>query len=78
MGKFYRLGGDDRIEPFTNWKKNMENYCIYCGEQAYTRDHLPSRVFLSSTESLELDTIPAFFLFEKNYLKKSKKRHTML
>ena len=59
MQQFKRLGGDKRIGKFTEWNKSDENYCIYCGDVAETRDHVPSKTFLLEPYPDNLPTISA-------------------
>ena len=59
MQQFKRLGGDRRVGKFTEWNKNDENYCIYCGDVAETRDHVPSKAFMIEPYPDNLPTISA-------------------
>lgn len=59
MRQVKRFGGDNRIGQYTEWLKNDINYCIYCGEIADTREHVPSKVFLLEPFPNNLSTIPS-------------------
>lgn len=61
MKQFKRLGGDDNLGYFTEWEKHTEKGCIYCGNEAETREHAPSKAFLDEPFSENLPTIPACF-----------------
>lgn len=56
-----RFGGSDAIGIYSEWRRNVDNYCIYCGSPATTREHIPSKVFLDEDEYDNLCTIPACF-----------------
>jgi len=74
MQQFKRLGGDRRVGKFTEWNKNDENYCIYCGDVAETRDHVPSKAFMIEPYPDNLPTISACepcnngFSFDESYV----------
>lgn len=61
MRQFKRMGGDDDLGYFTEWKRNTANGCIYCGNHADTREHIPSKAFLEDPFPENLPTIPACF-----------------
>lgn len=61
MKQYKRLGGDDRLGDYTEWEKDTDNYCIYCGELAETREHTPSKTLLIKPFPDNLPTIPACF-----------------
>ncbi len=46
---------------YTYWDKNRENGCIYCGDKATTREHVPSKTLLAEPYPTNLPTIPACF-----------------
>lgn len=46
---------------YTYWDKSKENGCIYCGDKAETREHIPSKVLLLEPYPDNLPTIPACF-----------------
>ena len=56
-----RPGGNDGLGFYTSWDKSAGNGCIYCGNSADTREHVPSKVFLGGALPENLPTIPACF-----------------
>ena len=46
---------------YTYWDKNRECGCIYCGDGATTREHIPSKTFWVEPYPDNLPTIPACF-----------------
>ncbi len=56
-----RYGENTGLGYYTCWQKEKENGCIYCGNPATTREHCPSKVFLSEPYPEDLPTIPACF-----------------
>jgi hypothetical protein len=61
MEQIKRPGGTAGIGYYTSWDKSSENGCIYCGEPATTREHVPSNAFLVAPYPENLATIPACF-----------------
>lgn len=61
MGQIKRPGGTDGLGYYTSWDKSLENGCVYCGKPANTREHIPSKAFLSKPYPEDLATIPACF-----------------
>ena len=61
MKQFKRMGGDEQLGYYTEWKRNSINSCIYCGAHADTREHTPSKAFLTEPFPDNLPTIPACF-----------------
>ncbi|WP_127483777.1 hypothetical protein [Paenibacillus ehimensis] len=57
--KFVDYYGDDRLRHKIVYNKNSYSECIYCGKQANTREHIPSRVFLSKPYPSNLAIVPA-------------------
>lgn len=53
--------GSSQMGVFTEWTKNKNNYCIYCGDKATTREHIPSKAFLKEPFPDNLPTVPACF-----------------
>lgn len=51
----------DGLGYYTYWDKNRECGCIYCGDVATTREHIPSKTFLVEPYPDNLPTIPACF-----------------
>lgn len=56
-----RPGGSGGLGYYTSWEKSTPNGCIYCGESAKTREHVPSKAFLVEPYPENLLTIPACF-----------------
>ena len=56
-----RHGGNSGLGYYTSWEKGKENGCIYCGNSATTREHVPSKAFLIEPFPENLSTIPACF-----------------
>lgn len=56
-----RPGGNQGIGYYTNWEKCADNGCIYCGKQANTREHVPSKAFLIKPYPTDLPTVPACY-----------------
>ena len=55
-----RVGCDDRLTPYAEWNRSKVNYCIYCGEPADTREHIPPKVFLDDVLPPDFSpTLPA-------------------
>ena len=46
---------------YTYWDKSRDNGCIYCGDLATTREHVPSKAFLVEPYPENLPTIPSCF-----------------
>ena len=67
MKQHKRLGGDDRLGYFTEWDRNSDNGCIYCGNSADTREHSPSKAFLKEPFPENLPTVPACFKCNNGY-----------
>jgi hypothetical protein len=53
--------GDYRLQNRVVYSKGHDMKCIYCGESANTREHVPSKVFLSRPYPENLPTVPACF-----------------
>lgn len=54
MNKFYRPKndlpnyiGDGRLKAYINKEKTEDNKCVYCGNKADTREHLPTKGIFS-------------------------------
>lgn len=56
-----RLCGNDGLGYYTSWDKSKHKGCIYCGNPATTREHVPSKAFLTEPYPENLATIPACF-----------------
>ena len=56
-----RYIGDWRKKPYLQYEKTKTCYCIYCGDIAETREHIPSKVFLDEPYPKNLYTLPACY-----------------
>lgn len=56
---FNKFWGSDMIAPHVVFRRNSKMYCIYCGGSADTREHCPSRAFLTKPYPTNLPTLPA-------------------
>lgn len=62
-----RPGKDSGLGYYTSWEKTSENGCIYCSQIATTREHVPSKVFLTEPFPENLPTVPACFECNNGY-----------
>ena len=53
--------GPDILRPRVEFTRNGQHYCIYCGAMSDTREHCPSKVFLSKPYPNDLPVLPACF-----------------
>lgn len=53
--------GDWRKKPYLQYEKNKDCYCIYCGNLARTREHIPSKVLLDEPYPKNLYILPACY-----------------
>ena len=56
---FKNFWGQSSITPHVEYKRNNITYCIYCGAEADTREHCPSKVFLRKPYPDNLYILPA-------------------
>lgn len=56
---FNKYWGSSLIEPHVVFRRNSNMYCVYCGEEADTREHCPSKAFLQKPYPADLPTVPA-------------------
>lgn len=57
---FKNFLGDDALRPHVTFSRRGIHYCVYCGNISDTREHAPSRVFLSKPYPEEdLPVLPA-------------------
>ena len=61
MAQQKRLSGKKGMGYFTEWSKSVSHGCVYCGQSATTREHIPSKAFLIKPYPENLPTIPACF-----------------
>lgn len=66
MDKLYKIKnnekeyvGDSRVKPFIFKNKRQNSLCVYCGEEATTREHLPSKVFFEHRDQIDFSILPA-------------------
>lgn len=59
--------GDYRLRHRVVYSRNSYSECIYCGERADTREHIPSKVFLSQPFPANLSTVPACSTCNNSY-----------
>ena len=62
-----RPGGTDGLGYYTSWDKSVKNGCIYCGNPATTREHVPSKAFLTEPYPENMATVPACFECNNGY-----------
>ncbi len=53
--------GPDCLRSRVTFTRNGQHFCVYCGEKSDTREHCPSKVFLSEPYPNDLPTLPACF-----------------
>jgi len=51
--------GDIRILEFLKYDKKGDFKCVYCGEKADSREHIPSKVFLNEPFTTNLAILPS-------------------
>lgn len=56
---FNKFWGSDLLKPFVEYSRKGVYYCIYCGAQADTREHVPSKTFLNKPLPSDLPVLPA-------------------
>lgn len=57
--KFVDFYGDNRLRHKIVFNRNFYSECIYCGQKAMTREHVPSKVFLIKPYPDHLSVVPA-------------------
>lgn len=62
-----RPGGNSGSGYYTSWEKKKKNGCIYCGNPAETREHIPSKTLLVEPYPENLPTIPACFICNNGF-----------
>lgn len=58
MSKYW---GDSRLKHRVHFERETYMNCIFCGEIADTREHAPSKVFLSQPLPSDLPTVPSCY-----------------
>lgn len=61
--------GDERLRHKVVYKEGQYSDCIYCGKQAKTREHIPSKVFLEKPFPDNLGIVPACVECNKSFSK---------
>ncbi len=56
---FNKYWGPDDYRPRVIFRRGSNMQCVYCGEPANTREHCPSRVFLTKPYPSDLPVVPA-------------------
>jgi len=67
--EFVEFLGDDRLRHKIVYSKNGYSQCIYCGEEAKTREHIPSKAFLTKPYPDNLGIVPACFKCNNSFSK---------
>lgn len=62
-----RRNGNGGSGYYTSWEKSKDNGCIYCGNVATTREHVPSKAFLHEPYPENLPTVPACLACNNGY-----------
>lgn len=58
---FKSFWGTNLLRSRVEFSRNGHHYCVYCGEKSDTREHCPSKVFLSKPYPDDLPVLPACF-----------------
>lgn len=56
---FNKYWGSDDYRPRVVFERGSDMQCVYCGEPANTREHCPSKVFLTKPYPSDLPVVPA-------------------
>lgn len=67
--KFVDFYGDDRLRHKIIFNRNSYSECIYCGQKADTREHVPSKVFLIKPYPNHLAIVPSCFECNNSFSK---------
>ncbi|MDU2065599.1 MAG: hypothetical protein E6713_12290 [Sporomusaceae bacterium] len=65
--KVFNRFGDQRLKSYAEYNRAETCHCIYCGEVATTREHVPSKVFLDKPYPENLPVLPACFDCNNGY-----------
>lgn len=75
---FKKFWGPKQLIPRVTFSRRGKHFCIYCGKESDTREHSPSKVFLSEPYPNDLSMLPACFecnngfssdeLYSKSYI----------
>lgn len=69
---FNKFWGTDDDRRHVVFKRKSDMACIYCGEEANTREHCPSKVFLQPPLPTDLPVLPACSKCNNDYSKDEK------
>lgn len=58
---FKEYWGPEYLKPYLTFSRKGKHFCIYCGEESGTREHVPSKVFLDEPYPEDLPVLPACF-----------------
>lgn len=58
---FKKFWGEKQLMPRITFSRQGKHYCIYCGKESDTREHSPSKAFLSEPFPSDLTVLPACF-----------------
>ena len=64
--------GDEKKRPHVEFSRRGSHYCIYCGAKSDSREHCPSKVFLSKPYPDNLPVLPACIKCNNGFLKVNK------
>ncbi len=67
--KYIEYYGDDRLRHKIVYAKDSYSECVYCGAEARTREHAPSKVFLNKPYPGDLPIVPACFKCNNSFSK---------
>jgi hypothetical protein len=67
--EFVGFYGDNRLRHKIIYNRNSYSECVYCGGEADTREHVPSKVFLVKPYPDNLGIIPACLKCNNSYSK---------
>jgi len=65
--KVAKYFGDDRLRNRVIYTRNSYSECVYCGNEANTREHVPSKTFLAQPFPADLSTVPACLTCNNSY-----------
>ena len=58
---FKEYWGPEYLKPYLTFSRKGKHFCIYCGAESGTREHVPSKVFLDEPYPEDLPVLPACF-----------------
>ena len=67
--RYIEYYGDDRFRHKIVYAKDAYSECVYCGAEAKTREHAPSKVFLNKPYPGDLPIVPACFKCNNSFSK---------